>query len=132
MAFHHLSLPLTNSSIPSSFLSRPLKYTPLATTKLTKREKRVLRLLRDNRFDLLTEMDYPALHELYDSGFARVAYIEGGVPEAAQLTTFAKNYLAENPKLHNPIDWKWVITTTLAAIAAGAAVAALFVACSLT
>lgn len=100
--------------------------------KLTKREKRVLRLLRDNRFDLLTEMDYPALHELYDSGFARVAYIEGGVPEAAQLTTFAKNYLAENPKLHNPIDWKWVITTTLAAIAAGAAVAALFVACSLT
>ena len=98
--------------------------------KLTKREKRVLRLLCDDRFDLLTEMDYPALHELYDSGFARVAYIEGGVPEAAQLTTFAKNYLAENPKLHNPIDWKWVITTTLAAIAAGAAVAALFVACS--
>ena len=100
--------------------------------KLTKRGKRVLRLLRDNRFDLLTEMDYPALHELYDFGFARVAYIEGGVPEAAQLTTFAKNYLAENPHLHNPIDWKWVITTTLAAIAALAAVAALFVACSLT
>lgn len=26
-------LPLTNSSIPSSFLSRPLKSSPLATTK---------------------------------------------------------------------------------------------------
>ena len=74
--------------------------------KLTKREKRVLRLLCDDRFDLLTEMDYPALHELYDSGFARVAYIEGGVPEAAQLTTFGKNYPAENPKLRNPVDWK--------------------------
>ena len=98
--------------------------------KLTKRGKRVLRLLRDDRFDLLTEMDYPALHELYDSGFARVAYIEGGIPETAQLTTFAKNYLAENPKLRNPIDWKWIVTTALAAVAAAAAVAALFVACT--
>ena len=100
--------------------------------QLSKQQKRVLRLLRDNRFDLLTEMDYPALHELYDSGFARVAYIERGIPEAAQLTTFGKNYLAENPKLRNPVDWKWVATTCIAAIAAAAAVAALFVACSLT
>ena len=98
--------------------------------KLTKRGKRVLRLLRDNRFDLLPEMDYPALHELHERGLTRVAYIEGGVPEAARLTTFGKNYLAENPKLHNPIDWKWVVTTFIATIAAAAAVAALFVACS--
>lgn len=100
--------------------------------RLTKREKRVLRLLSDNRLDLLTEMDHPALHELHERGLARVVYIEGGVPEAARLTTFGKNYLAENPKLRNPIDWKWVATTFIAAIAALAAVAALFVACSLT
>ena len=100
--------------------------------QLSKKQKRVLRLLRDNRFDLLTEMDYPALNELRESGLARVAYIEDGIPEAAQLTTYGKNYLAENPKLRNPVDWKWVGTTFIAAIAALAAVAALFLACSLT
>ena len=73
--------------------------------RLTKREKRVLRLLSSNRFDMLSTLDYPALRVLHDAGFVHVALIEGGVPEAARLTDFGKEYIADNPRLRNPTDW---------------------------
>lgn len=100
--------------------------------KLTKREKHVLRALSSNNANALCEFDIPAINRLMTLGLVRAAFIEGHRLEAAELTTMGKQYLYDNPHLRNPIDWKFIVTTTLAAIAAAAAVAALFVACSLT
>jgi hypothetical protein len=100
--------------------------------KLTKREKRVLRTLSRQVYDALSEFDAAAIRSLDHHGLVQGTYIEGGGVEGARLTNYGKEYVADNPRLRNPVDWKWAITTILAAIAAAAAVAALFVACSLT
>ena len=71
------------------------------------------------------------VRSLDNHGLVQGTYIEGGGVEDARLTNYGKEYLAGNPKLRNPIDWKWIVTTILLAITAIAAVATLFVACSL-
>jgi len=38
--------------------------------------------------------------------------------------------MAENSRLKNPTDWKWVIATGIAVIGAITAIVALFVACN--
>ena len=96
--------------------------------KLTKREKHVLRTLNSKGFSALSEFDVPAIDRLVTIGLVRAAFIEGHRLEAAELTTMGKQYLYDNPHLWNPIDWKWIVTTVLAAIAAAAA---LFAACSI-
>ena len=98
---------------------------------LTKREKHVLRTLNGKGDKALCEFDVPAIDRLVTLGLVSAAFTEGHRLEAAQLTTMGKQYLYDNPHLRNPIDWKWVATTGIAVIAAAAAVAALFVACSL-
>lgn len=96
--------------------------------KLSRREKQVLRTLSKQGFDALSEFDNPALGNLERLGLVKTARIEGGGVEGARLTTMGKEYLMDNPHLYNPVDWKWVITTVIAAIAAAAT---LFVACSI-
>lgn len=44
----------------------------------------------------------------------------------AGLTAAGEGYLEDNPHLRNPVDWKWVITMGVAALAA---VVAMLVAC---
>lgn len=97
--------------------------------KLTKREKRVLRLLSSNRFDMLSTLDYPALRVLHDAGFVRVAFIEGGVPEAARLTDFGKEYIADNPRLRNPINWA-MAGTIVAAIGSLGTIITIIITCT--
>lgn len=99
--------------------------------KLTKREKYVLRTLNGKGDTALSEFDVPAIDRLVTLGLVRAAYTEGHRLEAATLTTMWKQYLYDNPRLRSPIDWRWVVTTFIAAIAAGAAVAALFIACTI-
>lgn len=48
----------------------------------------------------------------------------------AGLTVKGAAYLEQNPKLRNPVDWKWLVTTILVAITAVATTLALFVACN--
>lgn len=67
--------------------------------------------------------------ELQSMGLAVCHEEEGGNVEIVRLTDYGKLYLESNPRLRNPIDWKWVITTTITAIAAIASSIALFVAC---
>lgn len=99
--------------------------------KLSNREKSVLRRLRDGGFEALSELDYTAVKRLHGLGFVKAAFVEGGDPEDARLTAYGKEYFMSNPRLCNPVDWKWIITTTIALIAAVAAVIALFVSCGL-
>ena len=99
--------------------------------RLTKREKRVLRTLSQQGFDALSEFDAAAIRSLDNQGLVRGAYIEGCGVEDARLTNYGKEYIADNPRLRNPIDWKWIISTFLAAVAAAAGIFALIIACSL-
>ena len=73
--------------------------------KLTKREKRVLRTLSRQGFDALSEFDATAVRSLDAQGLVRGAYLEGGGVEGARLTNMGKEYLADNPKLRNPVNW---------------------------
>ena len=100
--------------------------------KLTRDEKQVLRLVATGRECPDT---YP--HSTYSAGLKGleremlvfVARDESHAVVDARLTDYGRQYLAENPRLHNPVSWRWIITTALTAIAACAAVAALFIAC---
>lgn len=51
--------------------------------------------------------------------------------EDAKTTIKGRAYIDSNPKLKNPIDWKWIITTILMAITAIATTFALFIACNM-
>ena len=51
--------------------------------------------------------------------------------EDAKTTIKGRAYIDSNPKLKNPIDWKWIITTILMAITAIASTLALFIACNM-
>lgn len=73
--------------------------------KLTKREKRVLRTLSRQGFYALSEFDATAVRSLDNHGLVQGAYIEGGGVEDARLTNYGKEYIADNPRLRNPIDW---------------------------
>lgn len=69
--------------------------------------------------------------ELQSHGFAVCHEEENCNVEVVRLTDKGKLYLEYNPAIHNPVDWKWVVTTAIAIIAAIAAVAALFVFCAI-
>ena len=94
--------------------------------KLTKREKNVLRMLRDGNSEALSEFDASSVENLARLGLVRRAGVEGGGFDDARLTNMGKEYFNDNPRLANPIDWKWVVTTAIAAIIAICAVIALF------
>ncbi len=96
---------------------------------LTRQEKEVLRLIGSG---CIRPSTYP-LHLFVSSvrtlelkGLVKGAWQEDGRLEDARLTAYGREYLALNPLLRNPIDWKWIITTAIALAAALAA----FLACS--
>lgn len=90
--------------------------------KLSKNEKKVLRLLDKHGQDALDTMPRSvvrrALRRLESLSLVRVAWVEGGDFEAVMLSKDGKDYLIENPKLSNGINWKSIIDTTLWAIGA--------------
>ena len=104
--------------------------------KLTKDAKAAFMLLDKGVYQCPKEMPFQHFNngmlELRRHDFAVCHQEENGNVEAAQLTEKGKLYLSLNPSLHNPIDWKWLITTIIACIAAISALIALLIACSLT
>ena len=84
--------------------------------KLTKREKRVLRTLSQQGFYALSGFDAIAIRSLEDNGLVKGAYLEGGGVDDAKLTNMGKVYLMDNPKLRNPIDWKWVVAIVVVVV----------------
>ncbi|MDE5703824.1 MAG: hypothetical protein K2H70_03255 [Bacteroidales bacterium] len=94
--------------------------------KLTKDEKRVLRLV-ENETDC--PETYPAhvyvgcILSLERKGLIKGAYTEGGMVMDARLTNFGKGYVFANPKLRNPLPWGAI----WAAIAACSGIAGLFI-----
>ena len=101
--------------------------------KLNKSEKTVLRMVADGQG--VCPAEYPlhafnaAVRSLDDKRFVRGAYEEGGGATDVMLTPQGHLYMAENPKLRNPVDWS-VIATLIAAVSAIASIVALLMACS--
>lgn len=87
--------------------------------RLSKNEKKVLRLVASGSRCPAT---FPAhiycdcVRSLECKGLVKGAYVEGGAVEAAWLTLDGDCYLIENPKLRNPIEWKWAVPWLLNAI----------------
>ena len=100
--------------------------------RLTRREKEVLRLLHNG---CGCPDSYPfrifaaCIAELERKGLAKGAWASGHKLVSARISSFGMEYISINPRLRNPIDWKWIITTAIALEAAIAATAALFVSC---
>lgn len=87
-------------------------------------------LLYAGNVEALSEFDTPSLHHLAGMGLVGLALVEGGGIEDVTLTTMGKEYIKGNPRLYNPVDWKWLVITALLAVTAIAAVAALFISCT--
>lgn len=102
--------------------------------RLTKEEKKTLSLLYKHGGDALDTMPRSivrrALRSLESQSLVSVAWVEGGDYEAVRLTRDGKDYLIDNPKLKNPIDWKWVVGTAMGIATLAVAVLALCIACS--
>ena len=80
--------------------------------KLSKREKQVLRTLSRQNFDALSEFDTAAIRSLASHGLVQGAFVEGGGVEDAKLTTMGKEYMRDNPRLRNPVNWGKVAAIT--------------------
>lgn len=106
---------------------------PMERIRLSSHEKQTLRLL-------LTvgscPPEYPrhtfctSIYDLELKGLVKGAWDECGKLIDARLTERGKTYLALNPSLHNPIDWKWLLTIVLTLISITIATVAIFLACS--
>lgn len=101
--------------------------------RLSKSAKQVFRLTDKGIVqcpDYITQSDFNnGARELQSCNLAYCHEEENGNVEVMRISEYGKRYIAFNPSLSNPVDWKWVITTTIAIIAAISAFAALFVAC---
>ena len=86
--------------------------------RLTKEEKKVLLLIStgdDCPDSFPAHIFTGCVRSLERKGLVKGAYVERGGVEAVRLTSDGRMFLAENPKLKNPLDWKWIITTAIAA-----------------
>ena len=101
--------------------------------RLSKLEKNVLRMIATGQ--CVCPAAFPrhafnaAVRSLEDIGLVRAMYIEGGEVVEVKLTSLSRQYFAENPNLHNPVDWRWVITTAISLLSAAIGVIAMLVAC---
>lgn len=100
---------------------------------LSKNEKQVLRMISVGQG--ACPASYPlhsfnaCVRSLENKGLVRGAYHEGGIVADSKLTDIGVIYLAENPRLTNPVDWGKV-GVLVGAVSAIVAVVALFIACS--
>ena len=97
---------------------------------LTKKEKAVLRHVKEHgekqpRNITPTTFSY-SLFTLQEKGLVTFQVNYDEILHAA-LTVKGKAYYEQNPSLSNPIDWKWIINTSIVAIGAMAAVLGLFI-----
>lgn len=98
---------------------------------LSKSEKIVLRMVALGQYS----SEYPrhlfnaAIHSLENKGLVKGTYIEGGDVYPDRMTDKGVQYLAENPQLHNPINWN-ALSAAIAIISTIISLIALFVACS--
>lgn len=67
------------------------------------------------------------LHALH---YLRKRWEEGHNIVDVHITDYGISYIEQNPKLSNPVDWKWIVTIIITSLTAVASIIALFVACN--
>lgn len=101
--------------------------------RLSKSEKQVLRMVADGQ--RVCPREYPqhtfstAIRPLKAKGFISAHFREGGAVIDARITDYGRQYMAEYPRLCNPIDWSLVAAVS-SIVATIISTLALFVACS--
>lgn len=101
--------------------------------KLSKNEKMLLR-------NVGADLDYwpddfsdqaitHALSSLENKKLVHVAWSSGMTPVASELTDFGRVYLDNNPKLLNPVQWRWIIEISIGVSTLIVAIIALCVVC---
>jgi len=89
----------------------------------------VLRTLSKQGFEALSEFDAAPIRSLDNQGLVQGAYIEGGGVEGARLTTYGKEYLADNPHLYNPVNWA-MVSAIVAAVGSIGTIITIIITCS--
>lgn len=101
--------------------------------RLSKDEKRVLRLIAAGQCTCPAAFPRHVFNAVVRSldhiGFVHAMYAEGGEVVEVKPTPEARQYLAENPGLRNPVDWRWVVTSAISLLSAAIGVIAMLVAC---
>lgn len=101
--------------------------------RLSRNEKKVLRLIADSHTCcpayIPVDKYATAVWTLENFGLVRAAHEEGGGIVDVRLTERGRSRIAADSSLCTPTDWKWIVSTAIALIAAIIAVAALFVSC---
>jgi hypothetical protein len=101
---------------------------------LTKEEKMILRHIakgeRKAPGNITPNMYLYHLATLQEKGLAIFQEYYDEV-HRSRLTTKGKAYIESNPKLHNPTDWKGIISLVAVLVSAAAASLALFISCCL-
>ncbi len=85
--------------------------------RLTRDEKAVLRLLmrREIGGEGCNSGEYiSAVDSLQTKGLVHASWGEGHELVDARISQKGKIYLTDNPRLRNPVDWKWIVTTAIA------------------
>lgn len=102
--------------------------------KLSKNAKKVLLALHNGLEHCPYNMDSSVFadgaDELEVYHLIQTMRQEGGGIVDARLTHKGRSYMAANPTLSNPTDWKWIIATLLSSIAVLVSIIALFIACT--
>lgn len=99
--------------------------------KLSKNEKVVLRLMAHYG---LRPKEYPehkynaGVRQLTQKGLVKALYQDGGDLVDVILTDQGEQYMAENPKLTNPVNWA-AVATVISVIWVLVSIVALFVSC---
>lgn len=102
--------------------------------RLTKAEKNVYRMIANGQG--VCPAEYPshtfnsAVRSLHRHELVQGSFAEGGGVVDSRLTPIGRQYLAENPRLTNPVDWGKV-GAIVGIIGTLFGIIALFVACTL-
>lgn len=102
--------------------------------RLTADEKRALRLLREGVLDpesIGARRFARAVRSLQAKGLALAVFSDGGALSDACLSAAGDEYFAVNPRLTNPVDWRWAVATAISTGSLLLAALALLIACSI-
>ena len=98
--------------------------------RLTGDEKKVMLMLHHNKNGGFTQIEQLAfahtVRSLEQKGLVRGFWSEESGLVHAVLTGVGETYIYFNPRLKNPVDWKWIISLVVASIAAISSVLVLF------
>ena len=111
----------------------PSNLNAMQRIKLTRNEKRLLRNIAANVDYFPDGMSDEAIScaaaALERCGLILVSWSSGHIVASTELTEFGVSYIIDNPHLHNPIPWRWIVGTAITIATLIVSIIALLTAC---